>query len=246
MTDKYWQDAVEKLEYAFQPIIDYETKKCYGYEALLRNVNEAGFESIQALLNLSYGANLAQFLNSLLIEKAIEKFIALKNLRNNPQLKLFFNLDSRILTNVESLCEVLNKIYSKYTLPKPFICFEITEFYDLFRKKMDEFVLNNRNLFSIAIDDFGTGFSDLKLLYSLKPEYIKIDRFFISQVDQDMKKKVFLSQIIKMVEVQGAKVVAEGVENENEYKACREAGCKLAQGFYIRRPDTEITRLVCL
>jgi len=246
MMDKYWQDTVDILEYAFQPIIDFETKKCYGYEALLRNVNEAGFESIQALLNLSYGANLAQFLNSLLIEKAIKKFIALKNLKKNNHLKLFFNLDSRILTNVDSLCDTLNKIYDKYDLPKPFICFEITEFFDLFRKKMDEFVMNNRKLFSIAIDDFGTGFSDLKLLYSLKPEYIKIDRFFISQVDQDLKKKNFLAQIIKMAEVQGAKVVAEGVENEMEYIACREAGCKLAQGYYIRRPDTEITRLACL
>jgi len=75
---------------------------------------------------------------------------------------------------------------------------------------------------------------------------IKIDRFFISQVDQDLKKKNFLAQIIKMAEVQGAKVVAEGVENEMEYIACREAGCKLAQGYYIRRPDTEITRLACL
>ena len=98
MSDKYWQDTVGILEYAFQPIIDFETKKCYGYEALLRNVNEAGFESIQAMLNLSYGANLAQFLNSLLIEKAIEKFIALKNLKKNNQLKLLW---TKIQENAE-------------------------------------------------------------------------------------------------------------------------------------------------
>ena len=244
MQDSYWQDIVDTLDYAFQPIVDSETRTCYGYEALLRHTDRAGFQSVQNMLNMSYGANLLQWINSLLIEKAIDKFVSLKHLKKNNNLKLFYNLDSRILCDMSLLIKTLQGIYDKYDLPAPFICFEITEFFDAFRKEMDRFRVQNRTLFEIAIDDFGTGFSDIKLLYSLKPEFIKIDRFFISDIGHNLEKRVFLSHIIKMAEVLGTRVVAEGVESELELNACRQIGCELAQGYFIKKPNLELAKLL--
>jgi len=246
MQDRYWHDIVEALDYAFQPIVDYETHTCFGFEALLRQTDRAGIKSVQHLMNMSYGANLLQWLNSLLIEKAIDKFIGLKGMNENVNLKLFFNLDSRILCDMSLLVRTLQGIYDKYDLPAPFICFEITEFFDTFRKEMDRFRVQNRTLFEIAIDDFGTGFSDIKLLYSLRPEYIKIDRCFIAGIDHNLEKRSFLSHIVKMAGVLGTEVVAEGVENEREFEACRQIGCKLVQGYFIQRPDVELAKLISL
>lgn len=244
MNDRYWQDIIHQLDYAFQPIINCESKMCYGYEALLRNTENAGFDSIQAFMNASYGANLLHWINSLLIEKAIVKFLELKSLKQDDRLKLFFNLDSRLLSDMRLLVKTLKNLHDKYHLKRPFICLEVTEFFDVFGKKIDKFSVEKRELFEIAIDDFGTGFSDLKLLYYLKPEFIKIDRFFVSDIDQDFEKRIFLIKLIKMAEVLGTRVVAEGVESEMEFIICKHIGCNLAQGFFIRKPDIEIARLV--
>lgn len=239
-----WQTAIDVLDYAFQPIVNCESKLCYGYEALLRNYEQAGFDSIQAFMNASYGADQLQWVNSLLIEKAIIKFLDLMNLKQDNRIKLFFNLDSRLLSDMSSLVKTLQTLYQKYNLTPPMVCFEVTEFFDVFGKKIDEYSMENRELFEIAIDDFGTGFSDLKLLYYLKPEFIKIDRFFVSDIEKNFNKRIFLIKIIKMAEVLGTKVVAEGVESEMEFIICKHIGCKLAQGFFIRKPDVEISRLV--
>lgn len=243
MGSNYWIDVIETLDYAFQPIVSCESQKCYGYEALLRNTDRAGFESIQSFMNSCYGSNLLNWINSLLIEKAIMKFMRLKTLKQERNLKLFFNLDSRLLSDMRSLVKTLGHLHDKYRLKSPFICFEITEFFDVFGKKIDEYSVENRKLFEIAIDDFGTGFSDLKLLYYLKPEFIKIDRFFVSDIEKNFEKRIFLIKIIKMAEVLGTRVVAEGIESEMEFIICKHIGCKLAQGFFIRRPDIEIQRL---
>lgn len=244
MDNRYWEDIIHQMDYAFQPIISCESKICYGYEALLRNIEPAGFDSIQAFMNACYGANLLHWINSLLIEKAIVKFLELKSLKRDERLKLFFNLDSRLLSDMRLLVKTLKNLHDKFQLKTPFICFEVTEFFDVFGKKIDKFSVENRQLFEIAIDDFGTGFSDLKLLYYLKPEFIKIDRFFVSDIDRDFEKRIFLIKLIKMAEVLGTRVVAEGVESEMEFIVCKHIGCNLAQGFFIRRPDIEIARLV--
>ena len=244
MKSNYWLEVIETLDYAFQPIVSCESHRCYGYEALLRNTDRAGFDSIQNFMNSCYGSNLLNWINSLLIEKAISKFLQLKTLKQERNLKLFFNLDSRLLSDMRSLIKTLKHLYGKYHLKAPFICFEVTEFFDVFGKKIDEYSMENRKLFEIAIDDFGTGFSDLKLLYYLKPEFIKIDRFFVSDIEKNFEKRIFLIKIIKMAEVLGTRVVAEGIESEMEFIICKHIGCNLAQGFFIRRPDIEIQRLV--
>ncbi len=244
MNDNYWLEVVDTLDYAFQPIVSCESGGCYGYEALLRNIDRAGFDSIQSFMNSCYGSNLLNWINSLLIEKAIVKFIQLKSLKQEKNLKLFFNLDSRLLSDMGSLIQTLQHLYEKYKMKAPFICFEVTEFFDVFGKKIDEYSVENRKLFEIAIDDFGTGFSDLKLLYYLKPEFIKIDRFFVSDIENNFEKRIFLIKIIKMAEVVGTKVVAEGIESEMEFIICKHIGCELAQGFFIHKPDIEISRLV--
>ncbi|MBK5970384.1 hypothetical protein CCR91_16895 [Thiorhodovibrio winogradskyi] len=97
--------------------------------------------------------------------------------------------------------------------------------------------------FLFAIDDFGTGYSGLKLLYEFPPDLIKIDRFFISSIARDHKRRLFVENAVHLAHTLGVQVVAEGVETADELTACRDIGCDLAQGFFIARPTTKIARL---
>ena len=91
-----WTEIVNKLDYAFQPIIYSYTGKIYAVEALLRNVQDiAGLETIDDLFDLAFNNDYLYELDLQLREKAISKFSEIKI--NN--LKLFYNLDNRIIYN---------------------------------------------------------------------------------------------------------------------------------------------------
>ena len=95
----------------------------------------------------------------------------------------------------------------------------------------------------VAIDDFGIGHSGLHLLCTSHPDLIKVDRFFVSGIERDAKKKVFLSSIVTLARSLGVWVVAEGVETEAEFRICREIGCDLVQGYFIAKPTVNIQAL---
>ena len=95
----------------------------------------------------------------------------------------------------------------------------------------------------IAIDDFGAGYSGLTLLYHSEPDYIKIDRFFIANINDDSRKKFFVSYVVDLAHMMGIIVIAEGVETAEEFFICREIGCDYVQGFLIQKPQGDISEL---
>jgi GGDEF domain-containing protein len=90
--------------------------------------------------------------------------------------------------------------------------------------------------FCVAIDDFGIGQSGYKMLYHTTPNIIKIDRFFLSDVDSDPKKKLLARQMVQLSTLMGCRVIAEGIETQAEFLVCKEIGCHLIQGYFIQRP----------
>jgi EAL domain-containing protein (putative c-di-GMP-specific phosphodiesterase class I) len=96
------------------------------------------------------------------------------------------------------------------------------------------------NNYCIAIDDFGVGYSGYKLLHDVKPDILKIDRFFLQDVHKLPKKKVMLKSITQLAVQLGIQVVAEGVETIEELLVCRDVGCHLVQGYLIQKPTTNV------
>ena len=237
-----WDEIIDKLDYAFQPIIYAQSGKLYAVEALLRNVQDIpNITNIDDLFDLVFSNDYLYEFDLLLREKAIKKFANI----NIPNLKLFYNLDNRIIYNKNYSSGNTQKILTKYNLSKDKIIFELSEKGTSIEQNALSTMLQRykQSGYSIAIDDFGIGVSGLKLLYFSEANIIKIDRFFISNIDQDSKKKLFCSSIIDMAHIMGMQVIAEGVETQKEFYTCKDIGADFIQGFLVQKPTKNINEI---
>ena len=238
----YWQKCLSQVSYAFQPIVNIHSGVCFGVEALLRNVSAAGFDSIAGLFDQAHGDRVLPLVHRLLCRRAIDAF---RCIPWHERLTLFYNLDNRLFNSEQYTVEAVVDALDAEGLADDRLCFEISEQHDIDRppaltERLD--VLRKRGV-RIAVDDFGVGFSGLRLLYYSRPDYIKIDRFFIEDISHDPEKRMLAGCIVSMAHQMGGTVIAEGVESEAEYHECRRLGCDLVQGFLIQKPQLDPGRL---
>jgi diguanylate cyclase (GGDEF)-like protein len=239
----HWNEILSILDMAFQPIVNIHSGACYGYEALLRNTEEAGFASIADFFDSCHALGILPQIEMELRDKALRKFVTLPNFRTA---KLFINLDNRALDAEGHMARQTHAMLERHGIAQSAVVFEISERHALGQQPTDAIgpVMHYKHHgFRLAIDDFGTGFAGLQLLYFAEPDLLKIDRFFISDIADDAKKKVFLAHIVNIAHLLGSVVVAEGVETEREFFACKEIGCDLVQGWLAQHPTTDITQL---
>lgn len=236
-----WAQILGKLDFAFQPIVNIHTGFCFGYEALLRNHHEAGFASIQDVFDTCHTKGVLTEVHDILLDKVFAKFCRLPF---HQRVKLFFNLDNRLLAGGFDGSRV-DELMRNHGLAAGSVLFEISERHPI--GSPGEATAQLRQLkkqnFKLAMDDFGTGFAGLQMLYFSEPDLIKIDRFFISGIAADSKKKLFLAKIVNIAHLLGGVVVAEGVETEEEYFTCKDIGCDLVQGYLVQRPTLHLSDL---
>lgn len=89
----------------------------------------------------------------------------------------------------------------------------------------------------IALDDLGRGQSNYMLVLECRPDYLKLDRFFVHDVDLDPMRRAILGSVVLLARSIGAVVVAEGVETRAQLRTVREAGIQLVQGFLPGSPQ---------
>lgn len=232
---------IDKLDFAFQPIVNTHNGNIYAVEALIRNTNELGFKNIQDFFDMLYEEEILFKIDIKLRKKALKKFkqIDIKNL------KLFYNIDNRILNMPDFDITRFKRILECKSLKQESICFEFTEHHsfkdeDLLKEVIQIYKEHN---FNVAIDDFGTGISGLHLLYIAEANFIKIDRFFISEINKDSKKRLFCSSIVEMAHIMGIKVIAEGIETIEEYYTCKDIKADYIQGFLISKPALNVNTI---
>ncbi|MEL6227678.1 MAG: bifunctional diguanylate cyclase/phosphodiesterase [Pseudomonadota bacterium] len=91
----------------------------------------------------------------------------------------------------------------------------------------------------IAIDDLGSGYSSLRGWSELKPDLVKIDRYFVSGVDKDPVKSEFLRSIVDLARTTHCRIVAEGVETPGECRELLDIGADFLQGYFLARPEAK-------
>ncbi|MEO5335384.1 MAG: GGDEF domain-containing protein [Magnetospirillum sp. WYHS-4] len=227
--------------YAFQPIVDIHTGACWGYEALLRGSDALGFSAIADVFEKAWQLGCLHRLDVALRAKAFAGFARIDRL---PEAKLFFNLEPRTLASPDYQPKRTSGLLEVYGIPPEALCLELTERHAATDSQSARVIdLYRRRRYKLALDDFGTGFSGLKLLYDRQPDFIKIDRYFISDIGRDNKRKLFVSSIVNLAHVLGISVIAEGVETEAEFLACKRIGCDLMQGWFVGRAVEDFTDL---
>jgi len=230
-----WKKILALLDVAFQPILNIHTGRIFAVESLLRNFKEAGFDSIFAVFDTAYKEGVLYSFDLALREKTFKKFTQISDYKS---IKLFYNLDNRLFEMPDFSSGNTKDILENLDIKKENICFEISERYEIDSTSDLEKILNHYQSenFCIAIDDFGAGYSGYKLLYDSTPNLIKIDRFFLHNIQKDIKKQLMLRSITNLAILMGIQVIAEGVETKAELLMCKDIGCHLVQGYFIQRP----------
>ncbi len=236
-------DSVEtNLQYAFQPIVSVDTGIAHGYEALLRGVERLGAASIPAFFDDVHDRGWLSDVDRVLLRKALR---AVRTLPSETA-RLFFNVDARLLSQgAPFVDEIVRELAANDIDPERF-CLEIPESQDVVTgdTAVDAFHRLNAAGAHLALDDFGQGYSRLRLIHELAPHYVKVDRYFIEGVHSEPKKRLFLSRLVDVMHVFGIRMVAEGVETEEEFRACRDLGFDMVQGYLIQRPTQDVDHVL--
>jgi EAL domain-containing protein (putative c-di-GMP-specific phosphodiesterase class I)/GGDEF domain-containing protein len=221
------------IVYALQPIVDIHSGAVYGFEALVRGTDAAGYASIADFFDAAAAAG-----RLWPTEQALHR-LALATFRRLPagfERKLFLNIDNRVFGDPAFDPAMLAVMAAGLGVTPSEVAVEISEQHATVGSPVDLAVRMRRAGLTVALDDFGQGFSELKLLHDAAPEYVKIDRFYVSGVAEAPRKRLFLSTMVNLAHVLGARVVAEGVETAAELETCRDVGCDLVQGWLVARP----------
>ena len=223
----------------FQPIFNIENETILGYEALTRGPENSIFHSPEDLFKAAEKYDLLSELELLCRDKAIKKFVELA-----LSGKLFLNISLNAMLNKSHPHGETIKLARKSGLSAEQIVLEISEKNpfpnnDTLLRALDKY----RNFgFQVAIDDLGAGYSGLKQWSALRPDIVKIDRYFVDQCDQDTMKREFLKILFELGRISNAQVIAEGIETQAEFELLRELGMVYAQGYFLARPTELPTR----
>ena len=223
-----------RFRYHFQPIVSALDGSIYSYEALMRPESDKGMTPFHILKYAEltgrlYDIERATFLNVLgMLDSDEAQFRGRKIFINSiPKIDLKGS-------DLRRAGELLIKHSNTAVI-------ELTE-----QTESDEDELNvlkdrYRNMgIETAIDDFGTGYSNLENLLRYMPNYVKIDRSLIGEIQKYPKKRYFVRDIIDFCHGSGIKVLAEGVETSEELHTVILMGVDLIQGFYTAKPAPEI------
>ncbi|HTH13201.1 MAG TPA: EAL domain-containing protein [Spirochaetia bacterium] len=224
--DRFWSATVDRLTFAFQPIVSCRTGGIVAVEALLRGVREAGFARIFDVFDLAATDGHLVEVETALRDKALGLFSLLPL---DEEVKLFSNIDNRVFSHPSWQPSLVETVLARRGLSPDRLVLEVSERHG--------FPAGSAlGSLTTALDDFGTGFAGLKTLWDLRPRYMKIDRSFIAGIDTDPELQGFFLGMVDLGHRAGALTVAEGVETAGELEFCLSSGCEAVQGFAVGRP----------
>ena len=241
ISKSFIEDMIRSRDFCcfFQPIFDVHKTEAIGFEALVRSGDSAISFSPADLFEQAFKYNLLVDLELCCRDLAIEKFVALE-----LSGLLFLNASPLALEQPSHNAIGFHSLLERYGLSPKNIVVEITEQYIANSpENLSASMQAYRELgFQIAIDDLGSGHSGLMKWVEIKPNIVKIDRYFISNCQNNMVKRELLRTIFDLGKNMDVSVIAEGIEHEEEFITLRKLGMKYAQGYLLGKPNKEPNR----
>jgi diguanylate cyclase (GGDEF)-like protein/PAS domain S-box-containing protein len=225
--------AGQEFELYFQPVIDISRDEIYGAEALLRWKNpELGMVSPAEFIPVAEDTGLIVDIGRWVVAEVH------RNLRqwqdHIPGLRVSLNVSARQLADADHVQELLDMLGREY---RSQVTVELTETAlvqdeqgaQMFLKGLREMDLH------VALDDFGTGYSSVGYLRDYEFDVLKVDKSFIDGIN-GARDLGLVASIVAMGRILGMRVVAEGVEEEEQVQRLKRIGCDFIQGYYYSKP----------
>ncbi len=226
--------AGDGLDIVFQPVVLLARADVYGYEAFVRA--HAPYTDPLALFAAARRSGCEPALEIVCARLAIRAFGRLRM----PG-KLFLNFSGPALLELGDLQANLIAVALEVELPPSRIIIELTE-----RDAVGDGALLAAALaecrrvgFALALDDFGDGYSGLRRWLEFRPEFVKVDKYFIGGLHESSPKFEALRSLARLADSLDTQLIAEGIETAAELAVVRDLGIALAQGYFLGRPQAQ-------
>lgn len=223
----------KKIQSVYQPIVCLKTGQIMGYEALSRGPADSPLAMPTELFAAAIKNNMLFPLEQLCRETAIKSVQGV-----SPAQSLFLNINPEVVNDPHFKSGTTKQLIHQESICPRQVTFEITERtaitdFTSFRKSLEHY---REQGYSIAVDDAGAGYSSLQAIAELRPDYIKLDMSIIKDVDKNPLKQTMLEAMIKMAAAINSKIIAEGIETQQELTTLIKMGVHYGQGYYLSRP----------
>ncbi len=229
----------EEFSVLYQPLIDLKTHMIIGVEALLRwHSSVLGPISPEDFIPIAEQSSSIDKIGQYVLSEAIAWTTKWRAI-SNQGFSTAVNLSPTQFRNPK-LGTMISELLKKHNLPASALEVEITEGVLLSGyPDLDETINTFKNLgIGISMDDFGTGYSSLSYLRSYPFDTLKIDRSFINDISVDKADRELINAAISMGHGLGLKVIAEGIETEDQLSHLIQLGCDIGQGYLFSKPVT--------
>ncbi len=234
-----------QFELHYQPQYNTSTGQIIGAEALIRwHHPELGMVPPSVFIPIAESTNLILPISNWVVETACKQ-TKLWQEQGLPKIVVAVNV-SPVQFKQHDLPNFIARVLEQTQLEPKWLEIEVTEGVAMEPDCQRQFEKIKEMGTSIAIDDFGTGYSSLSQLINFSIDRLKIDRSFVTSIDQDSERRAVFSAIVNMARSLNINVIAEGIETEQELSTIKAQGCKEAQGFFFCRPlpETSMTELL--
>jgi diguanylate cyclase (GGDEF)-like protein/PAS domain S-box-containing protein len=223
----------------YQPQIDLISGQLVGFEALVRWPHpERGMVSPAEFIPVAEETSLIIPLGRWILRTACRQMRELSDAKLiNNRAVMAVNLSVKQFEDIQ-LVKFIGETLIEFGLRPAQLELELTE--SMLMENLEDTVdlLNNLKALGVglSIDDFGTGYSSLGYLKRLPVNVIKVDRSFVMDIPRDTDDMEITAAVIAMAHKLRYKVVAEGIETDQQYKFLRESGCDYGQGYFFSPP----------
>lgn len=226
------------LRIHFQPIVHMAEGRVFGHEALIRPQSPSPWTTPDTLFAAARQCGWTIELELECLRLALQAWA-----RSAERGWLFVNLSAEALIQAlmrDGLERVLRQARSA-GLPLSCVVVELTEHEHVQNVDAIQQALSMLRRYggSLALDDFGDGRSSLRLWSELRPEFVKIDKYFIRHVHETSHKLKTLRALQQLADTFGSRLIAEGVEDADELMVLRDLGMDFVQGYFLGRPQAQ-------
>lgn len=221
----------QRLQMHWQPLVDLTTRNVIGHEALVRTPEGCAWRNPDHLFAAARREGCAMALERACVQRATAE-------AGRAGLGLLFvNLSANAVAawTEDPPCPP----HGQHELPLAGVVVELTEHervrdLDALREVLTRWRAAGA---AVALDDFGDGHSSLRLWAELRPEYVKIDKYFVRDVHRSGDKTKTIRALQQLADTFGTQLIAEGIETVDELMVLRDLGLTLGQGYLLGRPQ---------